>query len=84
MGEQAFHLLAVKHIYNKFCNRANINCVNVSTGMTPCHCAALQGHGRVLMTLLENAPNLTAKDFQERSVNVREYCNEIAYTMINS
>ncbi|XP_065911914.1 ankyrin repeat domain-containing protein 39-like isoform X2 [Dysidea avara] len=48
-------------------HRANINCANVSTGMTPCHCAALQGHGRVLMTLLEHTPNLTAKDSQGRT-----------------
>ena len=34
--------------------------------MTPCHCAALQGHGRILMTLLEHSPNLVAKDSQGR------------------
>ena len=50
--------------------RADINCANATTGMTPCHCAAIQGHGRVLMTLLEHSPNLVAKDSQGRFVSL--------------
>ena len=49
-------------------HRADIDCANATTGMTPCHCAAIQGHGRVLMTLLELTPNLVAKDSQGRFV----------------
>lgn len=47
---------------------ANVNCTNKGTGWTPCHCAAFQGHGKVLMHLMEEKPDLTAKDNAGRCV----------------
>ena len=59
--------------------RVDINCANATTGMTPCHCAAIQGHGRVLMTLLEHAPNLAAKDSQGRLAHSYPLCALLEY-----
>lgn len=49
---------------------ADVNCTNRGTGWTPCHCAAFQGHGKVLMCLMEEKPDLTAKDNAGRCVCV--------------
>ncbi|XP_071476745.1 cyclin-dependent kinase inhibitor 2A-like [Diadema antillarum] len=46
---------------------ADVNLSNGGTLWTPCHCAAFQGHGKVLMKLLEAKPNLTLKDNKGRT-----------------
>ncbi|KAK7500175.1 hypothetical protein BaRGS_00008722 [Batillaria attramentaria] len=48
-------------------NRANINMSNTGTLWTPLHCAAFQGHGKVIMYLMEYSPDLYAKDSQGRT-----------------
>ncbi|XP_041452784.1 ankyrin repeat domain-containing protein 49-like [Lytechinus variegatus] len=46
---------------------ADVNLSNGGTLWTPCHCAAFQGHGKVLMKLLEAKPNLSLQDNRGRT-----------------
>ncbi|XP_062510311.1 ankyrin repeat and SOCS box protein 3-like [Corticium candelabrum] len=46
---------------------ADINGVNMTTLWTALHCAAFQGHGKVVLTLLEYKPNLALSDHQGRT-----------------
>lgn len=46
---------------------ANINLCNKGTQWTPLHCAAFQGHGKVIMKLMDHNPDLTLKDNQGRT-----------------
>lgn len=46
--------------------RANINSTNNGTLWTPLHCAAFQGHGRVIMTLMEHQPDIHKVDSEGR------------------
>ncbi|XP_022107355.1 ankyrin repeat domain-containing protein 49-like [Acanthaster planci] len=46
---------------------ANVNQSNSGTLWTACHCAAFQGHGKVLMKLMESKPDLTLKDNRGRT-----------------
>lgn len=41
---------------------ANVNVTNKGTGWTPCHCAAFQGHGKVLLQLMQHSPDVSIKD----------------------
>lgn len=43
-------------------HNADVNVRNNGTLWTPMHCAAFQGHGRVIMFLMENKPDLTLAD----------------------
>lgn len=46
--------------------RANVNACNKGTLWTALHCAAFQGHGKVIMTLMEHKPDVTLKDSHGR------------------
>ena len=46
--------------------RADINAQIKDTEMTACHCAAFQGHGKVLMHLTRYSPDLSVKDSMGR------------------
>ncbi|CAH1800241.1 unnamed protein product, partial [Owenia fusiformis] len=46
---------------------ADVNATNGGTLWTPLHCAAFQGHGKVIMRLMEKQPNLTLRDNNERT-----------------
>ncbi|XP_063405232.1 serine/threonine-protein phosphatase 6 regulatory ankyrin repeat subunit B-like isoform X1 [Mytilus trossulus] len=46
---------------------ANINLCNKGTQWTPLHCAAFQGHGKVIMKLMDHNPEMTLKDSQGRT-----------------
>lgn len=46
--------------------RANINAQNVGTCWTPLHCAAFQGHGPVILKLMNFHPDLNIKDSRNR------------------
>ncbi|XP_070189832.1 ankyrin repeat-containing protein DDB_G0279043-like [Littorina saxatilis] len=46
---------------------ANISLGNKGTQWTPLHCAAFQGHGKVIMYLMDYNPDLFAKDSQGRT-----------------
>eukprot|EP00112_Aurelia_sp_Birch-Aquarium-sp1_P004963 Seg1562.1 transcript_id=Seg1562.1/GoldUCD/mRNA.D3Y31 product="Ankyrin repeat domain-containing protein 50" protein_id=Seg1562.1/GoldUCD/D3Y31 len=46
---------------------ADVNGRNSSTRWTACHCAAFQGHGKVIMRLLEFKPKLDLKDELDRT-----------------
>lgn len=46
--------------------RADINATNSGTGWTACHCAAFQGHGKVLMYLIQYQPDITIQDTMGR------------------
>eukprot|EP00794_Sanderia_malayensis_P012894 gene12894-14222_t len=48
-------------------NGADVNGTNGGTNWTSCHCAAFQGHGKVLMTLMEFNPRLDIKDDRNRT-----------------
>ncbi|KAK3082997.1 hypothetical protein FSP39_011184 [Pinctada imbricata] len=48
-------------------NRADVNACNKGTLWTALHCAAFQGHGKVIMKLMEANPNITLKDNQGRT-----------------
>jgi len=50
---------------------ADINLANKGTLWTPLHSAAFQGHGKVIMKLMEHNPDLTMKDNQGRSVAIK-------------
>ncbi|XP_015762625.1 PREDICTED: ankyrin repeat, SAM and basic leucine zipper domain-containing protein 1-like [Acropora digitifera] len=41
---------------------ADINACNRGTNWTALHCATFQGHGKVIMTLMEHNPDLTIRD----------------------
>lgn len=43
-----------------------INGSHKGTKWTPLHCAAFQGHGKVVMTLMEYSPDLTLTDSKGR------------------
>ncbi|XP_033628878.1 uncharacterized protein LOC117291343 [Asterias rubens] len=47
--------------------RADVNLSNSGTRWTACHCAAFQGHGRVIMKLMERKPELSLKDSRGRT-----------------
>ena len=42
--------------------RADINACNRGTNWTALHCATFQGHGKVVMTLMNHNPDLTVRD----------------------
>ena len=44
----------------------DINGTNRTTGWTALHCAAFQGHGKVLLYLTQHNPNLTLQDSMGR------------------
>ncbi|XP_064629003.1 uncharacterized protein LOC135488355 isoform X2 [Lineus longissimus] len=46
---------------------ADVNVTNSGTRWTAAHCAAFQGHGKVLMKLMEYRPNLTLRDSKNRT-----------------
>ncbi|XP_071792177.1 uncharacterized protein [Asterias amurensis] len=46
---------------------ADVNLSNSGTRWTACHCAAFQGHGRVIMKLMERKPELSLKDSKGRT-----------------
>jgi len=46
---------------------ANINACNRGTNWTGLHCATFQGHGKVVMTLMNHNPDLTIRDNFGRS-----------------
>ena len=46
--------------------RADVNGRNSGTKWTACHCAAFQGHGKVIMILLEYKANVQLQDEQGR------------------
>ncbi|XP_031564924.1 receptor-interacting serine/threonine-protein kinase 4-like [Actinia tenebrosa] len=46
---------------------ADVNGCNKGTLWTPLHCAAFQGHGKVVMTIMEYKPDLTLTDSKERT-----------------
>ncbi|XP_064594443.1 cyclin-dependent kinase inhibitor 2A-like [Liolophura sinensis] len=48
-------------------NGANVNICNKGTLWTALHCAAFQGHGKVLMKLMEYRPDVKTKDSQGRT-----------------
>lgn len=48
-------------------NGADVNGRNSGTRWTACHCAAFQGHGKVIMTLMEYNPKLELKDDSNRT-----------------
>ncbi|KAJ8314618.1 hypothetical protein KUTeg_006768 [Tegillarca granosa] len=48
-------------------NGADVNASNKGTMWTPLHCAAFQGHGKVIMNIMEYKPDLTLKDNQGRT-----------------
>lgn len=41
---------------------ADINACNCGTNWTALHCATFQGHGKVVMTLMDHNPDLTIRD----------------------
>ena len=45
---------------------ADVNATNISTGWTACHAAAIRGHGKVLLYLMEQQPDLSLKDTMGR------------------
>lgn len=47
---------------------ADINAQNSGSGWTGLHCAAFQGHGPVILVLMQYQPDLTLKDDQGRWV----------------
>lgn len=63
-------LLWIKYNYTQFLFlfdfRADINACNKGTQWTALHCAAFQGHGKVIMKLMEHNPNVELKDNQGR------------------
>jgi len=46
---------------------ANVNVANYGSKWTPMHCAAFQGHGKVIMYLMEHSPDLSLQDSQGRT-----------------
>ncbi|XP_062586465.1 ankyrin repeat domain-containing protein 49-like isoform X1 [Saccostrea cucullata] len=46
---------------------ADVNICNKGTQWTALHCAAFQGHGKVIMKLMEHNPNTELKDNQGRT-----------------
>lgn len=44
----------------------NVNATNRGTGWTACHCASFQGHGKVLMYLMQYQPDLNIEDSMGR------------------
>ncbi|XP_064397744.1 ankyrin repeat and SOCS box protein 3-like [Halichondria panicea] len=56
----------VKLLLNK---GANINVSNSGTGWTPCHCAAFQGHGKVMLHLSQAKPDLSIQDTAGRTAS---------------
>lgn len=62
-------------IYNhllkqNFFFRADINACNKGTHWTALHCAAFQGHGKVIMKLMEHNPSVELKDNQGRYIPI--------------
>ncbi len=51
---------------------ADVNVANRGTGWTAGHCAAFQGHGKVLLQLMRHTPDVTLTDSMGRSV--RTHC----------
>lgn len=49
---------------------ANVNVANRGTGWTAAHCAAFQGHGKVMLCLLNYKPDVTIADSMGRCVCV--------------
>ena len=49
-----------------FIYRADVNATNKGTKWTPLHCAAFQGHGKVIMRIMDKNPDLVLKDNQGR------------------
>lgn len=49
-------------------DRADVNLANRGTLLTPLHSAAYQGHGKVIMKLMEHNPDVTLKDNEGRLV----------------
>ena len=45
---------------------ADVNVTNKGTGWTPCHCAAFQGHGKVMLYLSQHKPDVTMEDLLGR------------------
>ena len=60
----------VQHMHNLIgCfHSADVNVSNKGTGWTPCHCAAFQGHGKVLLHLSGARPDISLKDSAGRCV----------------
>ena len=54
--------------YFIFFDRADVNLANRGTLLTPIHSAAYQGHGKVIMKLMEYNPDVTLKDNEGRLV----------------
>ncbi|CAH1250098.1 CDKN2A [Branchiostoma lanceolatum] len=48
-------------------NGAEINACNSGTMWTALHCAAFQGHGKVIMKLMQHSPDLQMKDAKGRT-----------------
>ena len=48
--------------------RADVNAANKGTGWTAAHCASFQGHGPVLLHLIQYKPNLMLEDSLGRYV----------------
>lgn len=48
-------------------NNVDINGTNRTTGWTALHCAAFQGHGKVILYLTQHSPNLTLQDSMGRT-----------------
>ena len=63
-GPSFFCLHKMNYVYS-----ADLNATNKGTGWTPVHCAAFQGHGPVLLKLLNEAPDLSIKDNRGRLVS---------------
>nr|XP_006817994.1 PREDICTED: protein phosphatase 1 regulatory subunit 16A-like [Saccoglossus kowalevskii] len=50
-------------------NGASVNCCNSGTGWTALHCAAFQGHGKVIMKIMDHNPDLTLRDDKGRTAS---------------
>lgn len=61
-------LICYHWLKQKFSFRADINACNKGTQWTALHCAAFQGHGKVIMKLMEHNPSVELKDNQGRYI----------------
>jgi len=61
---------------------ADVNAVNKGTNWTALHCAAFQGHGPVVLSLLRAGSSTDVLDSQSRYFNYSIFCTNIVKSII--